>query len=501
MPQKSLVNNFSAPYTESQQVFLSQHHAYLQESFPEYSKRIETLQKLETLIHENTEKIVDAICSDFGHRSPMETTFLEIFPVLSGIRFTIRHLKKWMRPEKREVPLIFLTGKNRVIPQPKGIVGIVVPWNYPLFLMMSPLTSALAAGNRCIIKMAANSRNLCQLMHNLFRKAFPQELLAILPGAPGSEFSALPFNHLVFTGSAETGKAVMRSAADNLCPITLELGGKSPTIIYKDFDLKEAASRILYGKFVNAGQTCLAPDYLFIAEEKAGIFAEIAKLIVNGMYPDINTHSYTSIIDNRSYHRLRETLDDAVSKGARAIKLVSGDFNDALRKFPPHILLNVDGNMRIMKEEVFGPLLPVKTYQDFDEVIRYIKGKDRPLALYLFSNDKSIQEKVIYNTLSGGVTLNHVLFHVAQHDLPFGGIGASGIGHYHGYEGFMEMSKMRPVFSYPRISKPDLFYPPYKKIHERIFLLLNKFKLLRMDFETAKCQKGCHLRKITFQNY
>ncbi len=314
-------------------------------------------------------------------------------------------------------------------------------------------------------------------MTNLFEKAFPRDVVAILPEVKGAEFSALPFDHLIFTGSADSGRTVMHSAADNLCPVTLELGGKSPTIIYDDFDLKEAASRILYGKFINAGQTCLAPDYLFVSERKTEQFVEIAKQIVSLRYPDINDDSYTSIIDDRSYARLCDTLNEAISQKAHAVKLVSGEFNNVMRKFPPHLVLDVNDDMRIMNEEIFGPILPIKPYRDLNEVISYINSKDRPLALYLFSNDCEIQKRVLFSTLSGGVTLNHVIFHVAQHDLPFGGIGASGMGQYHGYEGFTEFSKMRPVFLFPKISKPDLFYPPYKKSHERMFSLLNKLKL------------------------
>lgn len=477
MAQKKQSFDFPEPHTEAQRVFLSQRKAYMKEPFPTYEARLENLKKLERLINENTEEIAAAISSDFGHRSRYETMFLEVFPSVSGIRHTVRRLGKWMRPQDRDVSILFMTGANRVIPQPKGLVGIIAPWNYPLFLMCAPLTGALAAGNRCMIKMAANSRNLCRLMHDLFSKTFPEELVAILPDVPGAEFSALPFNHLVFTGSADSGKTVMRSAAGNLCPVTLELGGKSPTIICDDFDLEEAASRILYGKLINAGQTCLSPDYLFVPEQKAGQFAEAAKKIVSRRYPDINSDSYTSIIDERSYRRLRETLDDAVSKGAAAVKLTEGDFNDELRKFPPYLVLDVNEDMRIMNEEIFGPVLPVKTYRDLNETVSYINGKDRPLALYLFSDDPKTREKILYGTISGGVTLNHVVFHVAQNDMPFGGSGASGMGQYHGFEGFMEFSKMRPVFTFPQISKLDLIYPPYGKFHDRFFRLVNKLKL------------------------
>lgn len=477
MGQTAQKSGFSEPYTEAQRAYLFQRQAYSNEPFPTYESRVASLRTLEALISENIEAIAEAVSADFGNRSPIETKLLEGYGSLSGIRYTIRHLKRWMKRQNRHVSVLFMTGKNRVIPQPKGVVGIVVPWNYPLFLMCSPLTSALAAGNRCMIKMAANSRNLCRLMHELFKKKFPQNLVTILPDVTGAEFSSLPFDHLIFTGSADSGRVVMRSASDNLCPVTLELGGKSPTIICDDFDLREAALRILYGKFINAGQTCIAPDYLFVPEQKAEKFADLAREIVSRRYADINGGDYTSIIDDRSYRRLRETFLDATTRGARAFKLVDGEFNDALRKFPPHVMLDVTEDMRIMQEEIFGPLLPVMTYRNLDDVVDYINGKDRPLALYLFTHDSAVQERILFGTISGGVTLNHCMFHAVQHDMPFGGIGASGMGQYHGYEGFLEFSKMKPVFSFPGISKPDMFYPPYGKFHETMFAMINRLKL------------------------
>jgi coniferyl-aldehyde dehydrogenase len=350
-----------------------------------------------------------------------------------------------------------------------------VPWNYPLFLCISPLTSAIAAGNRCMIKMAANSKNLRELLAAKFREVFPEETVAILPGVSGEEFSNLPFDHIVFTGSADSGRTVMRSAADNLTPVTLELGGKSPTIVCEDFDVETAADRILYAKYVNAGQTCLAPDYVYVPKAKREAFVEAAKKIVAKRYPNVNDSSYTSVIDEKSYRRLRATLEDAERKGATAVALVPGaEFNDSLRKVPPTVVLDATDEMTIMQEEIFGPLLPVKTYESLDEVIEYVNAKDRPLGLYVFTNDEKTQDKVLYSTISGGVTINNCVFHIAQHDLPFGGVGASGMGHYHGREGFCELSKMRPVHKNPLFSGAQLFYPPYKKRHARLFNLLLK---------------------------
>ncbi|HSB96700.1 MAG TPA: coniferyl aldehyde dehydrogenase [Spongiibacteraceae bacterium] len=477
MAQTAQLRGFTEPHSEAQSIFLAQREAYLRQPFIDYAERIANLDKLEALFTDNTDAIAAAIAKDFGHRSAVETKLLEIFGVLSGIRDTRRNLKRWMKPQRRHVSILFASGKNRLVPQPKGIVGIIVPWNYPVFLLGGPLTSALAAGNRCMIKMAANSRNLCALLHDLFSKTFAQDLITIVPNVKGNDFAALPFDHLIFTGSADTGRTVMQSAAENLCPVTLELGGKSPAIIGDDYDLKEAAARLLYTKFINAGQTCVAPDYVFVPELKIDAFVESSRALVGARYADINGTDYTSVIDERSYRRLRETLDDAVAKGARAIKLVDGDFNDELRKFPPHLLLNVSDDMRVMQEEIFGPLLPIKAYRNLDETIDFINRRDRPLGLYLFSNMAAVQEKVLYNTLSGGVTINHCVFHAIQHDMPFGGVGPSGMGHYHGYEGFVEFSKLRPVFTYPKFGKPDLFYPPYTRMHDLLFTLVNKLKL------------------------
>jgi len=477
MAQTAQIRQLRQSGSEAERVYSIQREACLRQPYPDYAERVRNLDRLERLILDHTDDIAQAIARDFGHRSAVETKLLEIFGVLSGIRDTRRHLKRWMKPQRRKVSILFATGKNRVIPQPKGVVGIVVPWNYPLFLLGGPLTSVLAAGNRCMIKMAANSRHLCALLSELFAQTFPEDVVAILPDVKGSEFTALPFDHLVFTGSADSGKVVMRSAADNLCPVTLELGGKCPVIIGDDYDLAEAAARLLYTKFINAGQTCVAPDYLFVPAHKAEAFAKLAGDIVRRRYPDIDSDNYTSIIDERSYQRLRATLEEARAKGARAFKLVDGDFNDALRKFPPHLLLDVSDDMRVMQEEVFGPILPVKTYRDPAEIIEFVNRGDRPLALYVFSDDAALQERFLYQTLSGGVTINHCVFHAIQHDMPFGGIGASGMGHYHGYEGFVEFSKLRPVFNYPKVGKPDLFYPPYTRMHDLLFALVNKLKL------------------------
>jgi len=477
MAQTAQLRRFDVVENEAQRIFALQRQAYLRHPYPSYEERVEALKKLERILVDNVDAIADAINADFGCRCSEESKLLEIFTSVDGIRHTRKKLRAWMKPKKRHVSILFATGKNRLVPQPKGLVGIVSPWNYPLFLTVSPLTSALAAGNRCMIKMASNSSNLCRLLAEKFRAEFAEDQVAILPGVRAQDFSTLPFDHIIFTGSADAGRTVMRSAAENLTPVTLELGGKSPTIICDDYDVETAVSRILYGKFVNAGQTCLAPDYVFVPEAKRDAFVAAARKIIAERYPDPGDRSYTSVIDEKSYRRLRANLDDAEKKGAQLVPLIPGAaFDDQMRKIPPHLVLNPTDDMTVLKEEIFGPILPVKTFRSIDEVLTYVNSKDRPLGLYFFTNDKQVEEKIVYGTISGGVTINNVVFHVAQHDLPFGGVGASGMGHYHGYEGFVEFSKMRPVFTNPKLPGAEMFYPPYTKLHSRLFDLLLRFK-------------------------
>lgn len=477
MPQTAQLRTFETVENEAQRVFKLQREAYLRHPYPSYEERIENLRKLDRLLVDNAKAIADAITADFGHRAFEESMMAELFTTVDGLRDVRKRLKKWMAPQRRHVSLLFATGHNRVIPTPKGVVGIVAPWNYPLFLAMSPLTSVLAAGNRAMIKMASSSQHLCRLLADKLRSVFPEDLVAILPGAPARDFSSLPYDHLIFTGSAASGREVMRAAAENLTPVTLALGGKSPTIICDDYDVDEAASRILYAKYLNAGQTCLAPDYVLVPEAKRDAFVAAARKIVPERYPDIGSPQYTSIIDDKAYRRLRATIDDARQKGAEVVSLVpSAGFHDELRKIPPHLILGVTDDMIVMRDEIFGPLLPVKTYKTLDEAIAYVNAKDRPLGFYVFTNDHATEDKLLYSTISGGVTVNNCILHVAQHDLPFGGVGASGMGQYHGHEGFLEFSKLRPVFTNPRLSILEMFYPPYTARHRKILNFLLKYK-------------------------
>tara|TARA_B100000787_G_scaffold94537_1_gene69788 strand:- start:828 stop:2252 length:1425 start_codon:yes stop_codon:yes gene_type:complete len=451
----------------------AQKNAYDSQGIPSLEHRLASLNDLFNILKTNQHAIAEAISKDFGHRAQQETQLAELFLCIDGIRYIRKHLKKWMRPQKRSTSIWLLGSGNRVIPQPLGVVGIVVPWNYPLFLCISPLIGALAAGNRCMIKMAANSRHLSQLLKGLFAEKFSADMLTIAHGAKGTDFSALAFDHLIFTGSGDSGRQVMRAAANNLTPVTLELGGKSPTIIAADYSITKAADRLLFSKCLNAGQTCVAPDYVFVPEGKIDEFIAASKIIISGRYTNIESADYTSIIDDRAYLRLKNTLADAIDQGATATILVpNSDANDVTRKFPPTLLTQVKGTMRVMQEEIFGPLLPIMAYQHIDDVLGYINSKDRPLALYLFSNDKQLQDKVINKTRSGGVCLNDAALHVGQNDMPFGGAGESGMGQYHGTEGFMAMSKLRPIFKQARFSPLAMMYPPYGQKFDRIIKIM-----------------------------
>ena len=469
--------------TPSPQTHMSQSHlhallsaqknAYDSQGIPSLEHRLASLNDLFNILKTNQHAIAEAISKDFGHRAQQETQLAELFLCIDGIRYIRKHLKKWMRPQKRSTSIWLLGSGNRVIPQPLGVVGIVVPWNYPLFLCISPLIGALAAGNRCMIKMAANSRHLSQLLKGLFAEKFSADMLTIAHGAKGTDFSSLAFDHLIFTGSGDSGRQVMRAAANNLTPVTLELGGKSPTIIAADYSITKAAERLLFSKCLNAGQTCVAPDYVFVPEGKIDEFIAASKIIISGRYTNIESADYTSIIDDRAYLRLKNTLADAIDQGATATVLVPNSHaNDVTRKFPPTLLTQVKGTMRVMQEEIFGPLLPIMAYQHIDDVLDYINSKDRPLALYLFSNDKQLQDKVINKTRSGGVCLNDAALHVGQNDMPFGGAGESGMGQYHGTEGFMAMSKLRPIFKQARFSPLAMMYPPYGQKFDRIIKIM-----------------------------
>jgi coniferyl-aldehyde dehydrogenase len=451
---------------EFEQCLALQRQAYLADPNPSHAQRVADLKTLARMLKENQDALVEAIHRDYTNRSSFETLFAEFFVALDAIRDTIKKLKGWMKPQKRHVDLMmYPLAKNRLIPQPLGVIGVIVPWNFPLYLSIGPLTAIFAAGNRAMLKMSENSANLARLLIELSPKYFPADKLMFFEdgGGRGPAFSALPFDHLMFTGSGQTGRAVMASAARNLTPVTLELGGKAPAIVGADFPVETAAERIMWVKMFNAGQVCLNVDYLFLPEGRVEVFVEHARRLLAQRYPDLNGADFTSIIDERSYQRLTGMLDDARAKGAQVINLLPDQKPDpALRKFAPHIVLGLTEDMQLSQREIFGPILPIRTYREPDEVVRYINAHDRPLAIYPFTNDKALQQLYIDRVMSGGVSVNEAMMHVAQHDLPFGGVGASGMGHYHGREGFTTFSKLRPVFYQAPFSAIQMmFQPPY----------------------------------------
>ena len=457
-----------------------QHAAYLADPVPTYQQRKDDLLALKRMINENREEIISAICQDYGNRSRHETLFAEIISVTDGINDTIKKLKKWMKVQKRHVDgSMFAGGKNRVIPQPLGVSGIIVPWNFPVNLSFSPLASSFAAGNRAMVKMSENSVALSQLLRNISGRYFPEEKLVFFEetGDVGIEFSKIPFDLLVFTGSGQTGRSVMASAARNLTPVVLELGGKAPAVIDPEYPLQKAVERIMFVKQFNAGQICTNVDYVFVHEKQKDEFIRLAQAYVAKHCPDINHKDYTSVIDERSYQRLLDTLEDARTKGA-SITNLSGEQqpNPELRKIPLHIVSDTTAEMTIRQRETFGPLLMLLTYTDPQEVIDYVNAHDRPLALYPFSNNAQLTDRYIERIMSGGVTVNDALFHVAQHDIPFGGVGPSGMGHYHGYEGFVTFSKLRPVFYQPGFSAMKFLRPPYGGFADWVYKLLVKLK-------------------------
>ncbi|WGL18453.1 coniferyl aldehyde dehydrogenase [Microbulbifer bruguierae] len=476
------MTEIAAPVENHQSQALSsllhaQRQAYLANPAPDREQRINDLKALARMIREHQDELVQAVSRDYGNRSQHETLFAEIFPALDSIKDTIKRLKKWMKPQRRHIDITaFPTSSVKVIPQPLGVVGVIVPWNFPINLSFGPLINIFAAGNRAMVKMSENSRNLTALLKRISGDYFPESKLVFIEesGGVGIEFSTLKFDHLIFTGSGTTGRKVMAAAAANLVPVTLELGGKSPAIVGPDFDIDKAVERVLFWKLFNAGQICTTVDYLLLPEDKVEAFVEKAKQIFKQRYPDIQHPDYTSVIDERSFQRIWQTLDDATQKGATVIDLTDGQGqrDDPLKKFPAHLLIDVSEEMDVMKREIFGPLLPIKTYKNREEVAAYINNGDRPLAIYPFTNDKSLRDYYIDHVMSGGVSVNNAVLHVGQHDIPFGGVGESGMGHYHGYEGFITFSKLRPVFYQGPLDPLKFLMPPYGKLADKMMKLM-----------------------------
>ncbi|MFZ3221389.1 MAG: coniferyl aldehyde dehydrogenase [Rhodoferax sp.] len=455
-----------------------QRAAYLANPIPTLAQRKADLLKLKAFVQDNREGLVEAVNADYGNRSRHETLFTEIFTVVDGVDHVLKHLKQWMKPQRRGVDLRnFFGARNRVIPQPLGVVGAIVPWNFPINLSFTGLIYTFAAGNRSMVKMSENSRHLAQFLIDKIPAYFPRDKLAFFDetGGVGIEFSQLKFDHILFTGSGPTGRAVMAAAAQNLCPVTLELGGKSPAIICDDFPLRKAAERLLFVKCLNAGQICTTVDHAFVPNSKITEFVAMAKEIVTQRYPTLDTPDLTSIIDERAFNRITAAMEEAEARGATLVQLIPGKKWDAsTRKIAPHIVLNAPDDCALRTREIFGPVLPVIGFNAIEEPIAAINARPRPLALYPFSNDAQQIQTLLDRVMSGGVSVNDGLFHVAQHDLPFGGVGDSGMGHYHGYEGFTTFSKMRPVFYQAPFSAIKFMWPPYGKFATKYLDFLTK---------------------------
>jgi coniferyl-aldehyde dehydrogenase len=431
----------------------------------DYRARVEALHALESMLRKNADAFCAAVDRDFNGRAVQETRLLEIFPALEGIRHARRHLRRWMKTERRPTSMWFLPGRSRVMYQALGVVGIVVPWNYPLYLAIGPIVGALAAGNRVLVKMSEAAPATGELLEQSVAASFSPEVLRVVNGDAevARAFVALPFDHILFTGSTEVGRQVMRAAAANLTPVTLELGGKSPAIVGRGIAVAEAADRILYGKCLNAGQTCIAPDYVLVPEEAMDAFVAAARATVARLYPRLRDNpDYTAIINARHRERLAGYLADARAQGARVEELnpAAEDFTGS-PKMAPHLVLGASDSMRVMKDEIFGPILPLLPYRTLEEAIAFVNARARPLALYVFDHDRSAIARVLAGTVSGGVTVNETILHIAQEDLPFGGVGPSGMGAYHGRAGFETFSKQKPVFYQPRLSALKLLRPPY----------------------------------------
>mgnify|MGYP001823450265 CR=1 FL=1 len=449
-----------------------QREDYLQEGVVSAATRRDRLERAISLLMTHQDRLVEAMSSDFGHRSSHQSLFTDIAGSVGPLRHAQKHLEKWMRPEKRKAgpfPLNLLGAKARIDYQPLGVVGVISPWNFPVNLTFTPLAGILAAGNRCIIKPSEYTPETSAVMAEIFPTVFDELEIAVVTGGPqtGADFSSLPFDHLLFTGATSVARHVMRAAAENLVPVTLELGGKSPVVVGRSADMQKTTDAIMTGKMLNAGQICLAPDYVFVPDERINEFVESSARSVEKMFPTLlDNPDYTSVVNQRHYERLTGYIDEAREKGANVVEVnpANEDFRQQPHhKIPPTLIVNPDDSLQVMQDEIFGPVLPVKGYGKLEDSIDYINHHPRPLGLYYFGTDGAEESNVLNHTTSGGVTVNDVVMHVAQEDLPFGGVGPSGMGAYHGLDGFRTFSHAKAVFSQSKVNVAELagLRPPY----------------------------------------
>ncbi len=448
-----------------------QRAAFMDELPVRVETRIARLDRAIAMLVENSDAFCDAVSEDFGHRSRDLTQMTDIVPSISALKHARKHVAAWMRSERRAslFPLGLLGARSKVEYQPKGVVGIIAPWNFPVGMVMVPLAGIFAGGNRAIAKPSEFTPRVTALFEELAPRYFAGDELAIVSGGPdvGAAFSALPFDHIIFTGATSVGRHIMRAAADNLTPVTLELGGKSPVIVGQSADLAEVGRKVAMGKLMNAGQICLAPDYVLIDEQREQALVDALSASATAMYPRIlDNPDYTAVVNDRHYSRMMGYLDDARGKGAtvEVVNPSNEDFAAAnSRKLPLHIIRGATDDMKVMQEEIFGPLLPLRRVASTDAAIDYVNAHDRPLGLYYFGRDGVEERRVLDRTISGGVTVNDVIFHVAQEDLPFGGVGPSGMGNYHGHDGFKTFSHAKAVFRQTKVDVAKLggMLPPY----------------------------------------
>ena len=472
-------------YDEMNQALEKQKDFFIKNGAPSIELRIDRLQRLKSLIMDNRYDFVDALNADFGNRSKNVSMLSDVYGIMPAINLAIKNVKKWIKVEKKSsnFPFGLLGAKSYVKYEPLGTVGMISPWNFPVNLAFVPLVSIFAAGNQVMHKPSEHTPITASLLKDLCDKTYDQNEFATFLGGPevGESFTNLNFDHLLYTGSGQVAKHVMNAASKNLVPCTLELGGKSPVVIGKTADLKISAKRIMFGKTMNAGQICLAPDYVVVHKDQKDEFIKETKDAVSEYFPDLkNNDDYTSIINEKHYDRLQELLDDAIEKGANVdeINPANEDFSQQeFYKMPPTIVTNTTDDMKIMQEEIFGPLLPVVEYDEIDEATKLINSKDKPLGLYYFGNNKSEEDNILNKTSSGGVTVNNVISHLQQNDLSFGGVGPSGMGRYKSFEGFKNFSNPRAY--YKDVSfKLDKFFdavrPPYKGNIEKVLKQLMK---------------------------
>jgi len=455
-----------------------QRESYLAEGEVSAETRIDRLDRTIDVLVANAEKISEAMNSDFGCRPRQVNLMTDVTGSLENLKHARKHLRKWMKAEKRPsmFPLGLLGGRSSIQYQPKGVVGVIAPWNFPLGMVFEPLAGVIAAGNRAMIKPSEFTPATSELIDEMVGKTFDPTEIAVVTGGPevGQAFSSLAFDHMVFTGATSVARHIMAAASKNLVPVTLELGGKSPTVISETADLREAIERIMVGKMLNAGQVCIAPDYVMLPEGKMDEAVAIAREVVAEMYPTLlNNEQYTAMLNERHFQRMQKNIDDANDRGAQvvAINPANEDFSvNPTQKIPPTLILNPDDDALCMQDEIFGPLLPLKTYTKFEDVISYINARPRPLAAYYFGKDSTEEHRFLTGTTSGGACVNDVMFHMLQKDLPFGGVGPSGMGSYHGIEGFKAFSHAKSVYKQPGkipVTKLAGFMPPYGDASEK----------------------------------